>query len=424
MIEGRQSSLYNHFEEYELQSCRAIKSRLMGVLALKLTWQDPRDSRKRYYQLMHLDYSEYGIDEYLEFECVPEDPSYADTRSMMQARWNNFINVMGESPANISAACMLRLIESALTLAGDNIDREYDTDENASFRSYAIRRIDMMRDVLRQRGITADDCTESESIHQLSASGLNHYGSINYFLMRLLDRDFPAASYLSRISVDELRTSPLASHGSQSLMRNSIKRIPEKDNPRYKDRLRMYNCRMTTLSRDGYYHVTLSIWLDGGRGSKDAKVAAIDIGSMTLLSDYEAAIQVSQEEYITVFDFESDFISEFDPAYIGLLARADSTPCENGILYTIYNETNSHVEKSEYRLNEDVFGYALVSINNEIILMSPNFSGITALDESILLSPYAPFTALKGRFKLEHPIFHTLCHLAGLRFDDMVEQDE
>ena len=424
VIEGRQSSLYNHFKEYELTSCRATVSRLMGVLAIKLTWQDAVDARRRFYQIIHLDYSEYGIDEYLEFECIPGEPDYSELRSLVQEHWNHFINVLGSAAVNISAPCMLRLLESALVLAGDDVEREYDTAENVEFRSYALRRLGMMCDVLGERGITADSCSEPEAIETVSESGIGQYASINYFLMRILDRDFPAASYLSRIPLDALKSSPLASHGSQSLMRNSIKRVAERDNPRNGDRLRMYNCRMTTLAPAGYYHVTLSIWLDRGRGARDARVADIDIGSMTLLSDYEAAIQVAQSEYISVFEFDEDYMPEDDPIISGLLARADHTPCRNGLLCTIYNETNNHVEKAEFRLNDDVSGYALLSSRNELILMSPEFSKITALDDAMAFSTYSPHIRVKGRFNMENPIFHALCHTPGLSFDDLVETED
>ena len=80
VIEGRQSTLYNHFKEYELAYCRATTSRLMGVVALKLTWYKAGDTSSRYHQIMHLDYSEYGVDEYLEFECEPGREDYSETK--------------------------------------------------------------------------------------------------------------------------------------------------------------------------------------------------------------------------------------------------------------------------------------------------------------------------------------------------------
>ena len=424
VVEGRKSSLYNHFAEYELVSCRATETRLMGVVALKLSWQDPSDAKKRFYQIIHLDYSEYGIDEYLEFDCLPESKDYAELRSSVQDRWNQFINVMGGSALSISASCMLRLLDSALELAGEDREREYDTEENIIFRRQTIKRLSMMREVLESRGISSDACSVLDSIDAVSVKNIAQYGTVNYFLMRLLDRDFDASSYLSDIPRDELEASPLASHGIQSLMKSSISKVPRKDDPRIEERLRMYNCRITTLSRDGYYHISLSIWLSGGMNSRDAIVKGIEIGSMTLLSDYEAAVLVSQGEYITVFDLKREMMPDFDPGYLGPLAHAYSTPCENGILYTIYNDTNEHVEKAEYRLSDDVYGYALLSIRDELILMSPELDKITMLDEAVMFSAYTPYIMVKGRFRVDSPLFHTLCHTQGLSSDDLLEPVE
>ncbi|MBR2674269.1 MAG: hypothetical protein IKE52_02275 [Mogibacterium sp.] len=424
IIEGRQSSLYNHFSEYELASCRATRTRLMGVVALKLTWRDAEDFRKRFYQIIHLDYSEYGIDEYLEFDCIPGNDDYAELREEVKLRWNHFIDIMGGEAVGITPSCMLRLVESALAYAGDDVEREYDNEENQDFRRYAIRRLDMMREVLESRDIKADDCDSLNAIAAVSAPNLGQYATINYFIMRLLDGDFEAAAFLTDIPMNELKNLPLAAHGAQTLMQNSIARVSKKDNPLAGDRLRMYNCRLTSLSKEGYYHTSLSIWLDGGMTSRDASIADIDIGSSILLSDFEAAFQVSQTEYITVFDCKDEMLDGFDIRRINMMGRADPTPCENGWLFTIYNETNSHVEKPEYRLNDDVYGFALLSLTGEFIVMSYDLIRISALDESILFSIYSPYVTVKGRYRLDNPTFHTFCHTAGLRFDDLVETDD
>ena len=424
VIEGRQSSLYNHFKEYELAYCRATTSRLMGVVALKLTWYKAGDTSNRYHQIMHLDYSEYGIDEYLEFECEPGREDYAEVKEAVKTRWNNFINVIGEAPININAACMLRLIESALPLAAEGRQREYDTEENVEFRRYALRRLDLMKEALAERGISSDACSSIEAIDRVSVRNLGQYATINYFLMRLVDADFEAAAYLSDISEDELRNCLLAEPGVQTLMRNSITRLGKRNSPNAPDKLRMYSCRLTTLAKNGYYHTSLNIWLGGGRTSRDAVVADIDIGSMTRMSAYESAMQIVQPEYITVFACKDTMLNGFDARHISHLAKAEQSPCENGWVYTIYNQTNTHVEKSEYRLGEDVYGYALLSIGGELILMSHNLTNISMLDDAAVFSMYSPYLSVKGRYRLDNPIFHTLCHTPGVIFDDLVEPDE
>ena len=89
LVDGRLSEYYNHFGDYRLVSCQATDTRLMGVVALKLTWRGKEKSRSHYYQVIHLDYSEYGIDEYLEFECIPGTDTYVDNKEEMNYHWNH-----------------------------------------------------------------------------------------------------------------------------------------------------------------------------------------------------------------------------------------------------------------------------------------------------------------------------------------------
>ena len=113
-----------------------------------------------------------------------------------------------------------------------------------------------------------------------------------------------------------------------------------------------------------------------------------------------------------------------DARHISQLARAEQKACENGWVYTIYNQSNTHVEKSEYRLGDDVYGYALLTIGGELILMSHDLSRISMLDDAAVFSIYSPYLSIKGRYRLDSPVFHTLCHTPGVLFDDLIEPDE
>ncbi len=202
LIHGKQSVKYDHFREFDFESCRAVCTRLMGVVALKVTWRGMADRRERMYQVIHLDYSEYGIDEYQEFICTPGNEDFAEKKEEMTALWNHFVSVMGGQLESIDEACMLRLIEDALPLASEDVSREYDSEENREFRSYARLRLGLMQDALNCRGITSADCSSRDAIETTSPLRLSAYETINYFIMRLVDSDFAAASYLSSMKTD------------------------------------------------------------------------------------------------------------------------------------------------------------------------------------------------------------------------------
>lgn len=423
LIYGKKSPRYDHFRDYEFASCRAVATRLMGVTALKVTWRGRTDRRAHFYQVMHLDYSEYGIDDYQEFECTPESADYADRKTEMNGLWNHFISVMGGDVVSIDAPCMLRLISSALPLAADDADREYDNDANREFREYALMRLGFMRDALACEGITDADCGTEDAIDTISPLRRSSYETINYFIMRLVDRDFDAAAYLSTIAKGSLAESELAANGIQTLIRCDIDRSTVKRDPPADGKSFPFRCRITTLGRDSYYHSSFVIWLSGNHRSKNPLVTDIKVGSVIKLSSYEAAIQVSRPEYITVFGCTDSMLNGFDSANIGPLANSVAQAVPNGWLYTAYKGTNSHVDSPKYRLGDDVYGYALLSIGGELVLMSNELRSISMLDDAAIFSLYSPFMSTRGRYRLDSPVFQTLCQSPGAMFEDLVEPE-
>lgn len=424
LIYGKQSEKYDHFKEFDFESCRAVCTRLMGVVALKVTWRSKADRRERLYQVMHLDYSEYGIDEYQEFICTPGSEDFAEKRESMNALWNHFVAVMGGIVDGIDAACMLRLIEDALPLASEDISREYDTEENKAFRAYARMRLGFMQDALNCEGITSADCSTRDAIETTSPLKLSTYETINYFIMRMVDCDFAAASYLSSMSMDDMRDCDLTGPGVQTLVKCNIEKSDRKhDIPA--DRFSFpFRCRLTTLAADAYYHYTLVIWLNGNHRAKNPTVTDIKVGSVLKLSDYEAAIQISRPEFLTVFSCKDDMLNGFDSKYIAPFANSTQTAVPNGWLYTAYKGDNSHVDTASYRLNDDVYGFALLSIAGELVLMSNDLRYISMLDDATIFSMYSPFISTKGRYRLDTPVFQTLCGAAGVMFEDMVEPED
>ena len=421
IIEGRLSDRYNHFAEFDFVSCQATETRLMGVVALKVTWRGKEKPRARYFQVIHLDYSEYGIDEYLEFDCTPGTDMYKQNKEDMNYYWNHFTGVMGGDVVNISPSAMLRLIEQALPLAGKDMDREYDDHQNEEFREYAINRLEMMRSELELAGITSDMTSMEDAMLAVSEKKLGPCAVINYFLMRLVDHDIAAAAMLSTLSEEEIANSELAEPGIQTLIKSSIRRSNVKTDPPADGSSHPYRCKITTLGRRGYYHSTFVIYLDGDYRSRDSRVTQLDVGTVLKLSEYESAIQVARREYLTVMQCPDEILDGFDGRYIAPLAGVDPTIVPNGWLYTIYRKDNSHVNKTEYRLGDDVYGYALLTIGGELVLMSNEMTNINMIDNATLMSMYAPYLKVKGRYLIETPIFHTLCHSQGAYFEDLIE---
>ena len=421
IIHGKKSIRYNHFEDFDFVSCRAAATRLMGVVALKVSWRSREDRRSVLYQIIHLDYSEYGIDEYREFECIPGDPGYSENKQEMNDLWENFVAVMGGEVIGIDAPCMLRAIESAMPLAQEDVKREYDDDENREFRAYARLRIGYMTDALSARGITSADCSLRDAIETLSPAKLSAYETINYFVMRIIDRDYDAAATLTSMDRDRLPGIELADAGIQTLMRCDISKSDRRRDPSPDGVSYPFRCRITTLAPGGYYHASFVIWLSGSRRSTNPLVTEIRTGSVIKMSDYEAAMQINRTEFLTVFRCADSMLNGFDPKYIGPFSHSVPSAVPNGWLYTAYKGSNSFVDSPHYRLDDDVYGYALLSVAGELVLMSHDLRNISMLDDATIFSLYSPFIETRGRFRLESSVFRTLCQAPGVLFEDLVE---
>jgi len=423
LIYGKRSVRYDHFRDCDFESCRAVCARLMGVVALKVTWRSREDRRSRLYQVMHLDYSEYGIDEYQEFICTPGESDYGEKKEEMNGLWNRFVSVMGSDTKDIDASCMLRLIEDALVLAAEDAPREYDNDENREFRSYARLRLGYMQDALNCRGITSADCSSLNAIEEVSPRKLTALETINYFIMRTVDCDFAAAEYLSTMDPEALRNTGLSDAGIQTLIKSEIEVSNKRKDPPDDGSSFPFRIHITTLAKDAYYHSTFVIWLSGSLRTTNPVVTDVKLGSVIKLSEYEAALQISKAEYLTVFDCKDEMLTGFDPKYIGPFANSTATMMPNGWLYTAYKGNNSHVDSSSYNLNDDVYGFALLTIAGELVLMSNDIRSISMLDDATIFSLYSPFISTKGRYRIDSPVFQTLCRASGALFEELVEPE-
>ena len=147
------------------------------------------------------------------------------------------------------------------------------------------------------------------------------------------------------------------------------------------------------------------------------------MGSVIKMSDYEAAMQIERPEFLTIFDCKDSMLEGFDSRYIGPFSHSSPVAVPNGWLYTAYKGSNSFVDSANYRLDDDVYGYALLSIGGELVLMSHDLINISMLDDAAIFSLYSPFISTKGRYRLDSSVFRTLCQAPGVLFDDLVEPE-
>lgn len=437
--EGKKSDKYNNFNDLILESIEVSSSRLMGVLAMRIIWSKDANKNFKYYQVMHLDFSEYGIDEYSEFDCTDESAESYTNYGAMEYLWSHIIKPLGSDIIKIPYEIASLLIEKAKSIANSDINREFDNSENIGFRAMAVSRLELMKESILAR--KTSECSENynphdksnkqqgyikthinnmnECISPVSEHHLSENGVINYFIMRLVDKDYDAATYLSDLERAELEKNITSTAGIQTLLKNNIEKIDT------------YTFRgsAVTLSATSYYYYTYNIELRSKQQSDKEKcnndsylVKDFSVGTAYKLSSYEAAMQLDRAEYISCFDCADSIMDNFDGRMISFLNGIDPKPVRNGWLFTIYRDDNSHVNKSKYFMNDDVYGYAILSISGEFVLMSNYLDNITSMERRLITSMYSPYITPTGRYEIEDSIFQTFCETGSAVFKNLIDE--
>lgn len=428
VVTGRHSRRYNHFREYVFDKCIATNTRLMGVVALNLTWHSRTNNKHILRQVFHLDFSEYGIDEYIEY--------YNDTDLLMLSTcsdyrefkegWEETSKGLGGKHVKIPLAIAVRLIEMALEINEKYYTRhEPDIQE---FRLGAIERFKLMKEAYLEGPEFTDEYSDEDVIRAVSLNKLSVHETINYFIMRLVDGDMDAVRTVTTIPAEKLEEMSVRQHDIMTLSRNKIKKIKDSDaiseitSALQLKVITQYRC--TTLCEEdygeGYRFIRSVVTLESARGMKDSKVIDFEITHDSAISDFEAAMLLKKPEYITVYKITVPY-DQFDLDESPMAANSLLSPTNNGLLCTLYNQDNLHLNSRDYYLEGDVYGYYLITIRGELVIMSSEIVKISVMENDLQYGMLAGKLDLVGRYKFESQVFKNFTDFTGALFEDIIK---
>ncbi len=415
VVEGRLSANYNSFKGYKLASVRATNTRLMGVVALLFEWRATGKNPYRLYQIIHLDYSEYGIDDYYEFMSTEEDLSNDKNYRDMERAWEKMTSAMGAKISKIPVEYALKLIDLAIAVYQRGKLYTFGKDPHKRFRVDAAKEVDMMKEYLGLEDALTPTLAAYEKV---VPKKLSTYEVINYFLMRLADRDYSVLPLLTDIDVEDLSATKIPRHGLQTLMKNSITPIDEEAG--------IYESTFVTLGAEYYYGIA-RFTLDGSARDADGaecynrKIIDFEILHFTRLSAYEAAMQTTRSEFITVYDLGDDLLESFDIGTLRFFENSIYEPVLNGFMYTLYNKDNSHVDNPDYWLNDDIYATALMSMGGELVVMSYIEKKADNVEKQLIFYVRNRIIRLKGRYEIGNQVFKTLCDAPGAKLKELIK---
>jgi hypothetical protein len=341
-------------------SARLTNTRLMGVVGVSVCWEledNVRDTRL--YQFFYLDYEEMGYDTY---EEVLGDES-EETLSEVEAIENRLMGGLGGELRNITEKELRTLIQDYIF-----INRKAGIMDPPAGRTEHILTGDIIESVAEQNTLMDKECEAIVNDHQL----------INYFIMRCVGNDLPAARYLTSDFVD-LRD--FRNFGASTLVLNSAElESSEMRTGRDKGSFttgKFYLVKSLIENDKGAYHMESEVEVEA------MKVRSFAMISLDRITDAEVNFMTRRDEYVSLMDLDTD-PAELSKDRVEILRKAQETPYPAGRLFLIFNPDNDHVKEQVYRIYDDVFGMCFVTDFGELILASFRRENLHVMEKALL----------------------------------------
>lgn len=355
-----------NIKEKRFVSSYVTNTRLMGVLGMYIHWELPEDDEHHdYHQFFYFDAEEYGFETY-------HSVLGNDLNRIVEIE-NTLIGGLGgeQIPITMREAQFLFQEYSHINLKlGIPFPDGYD--------EYAF---------LMGNSITLT-AAETEALMEKQCVTLHSpYEALNYFLMRCFGKDFSAAGYLASHKVN-LELFP--DYQAATFCKNSIDagKAPGE-----------YLCESLIETEDNYYLTVTSLTLDHMRISTFERISSFKV------SPSEAALMLSRSEFVCAYEMVCG-PDEFTKDSSRLASTSMVTAHDQGTLFMIFHENNSHVDKREYRINEDILGMYYVSHFGQLITAAYTLDDTRRLETDLSTSTLGRKLIPVARYEFREPILY------------------
>ncbi len=382
VIKGKKNQPKN--EKLTFTEAWVTNTRLMGVLGLRIRWQDKEG--KSFYQFFHLDAEEYGIDDYIGLYEVTMDQVRVTTLQMMGGLGGIFVPVTKRE---------VRYLLS--TFAQKN--RQY----KIPFPQFEWEYIFLLKE---KQPLTKEEiknlwdriCEKINSPNQL----------INYYLMRAFGMDKEGMLYLS--TREDIDYNPVRT--SSTLLKNVIEKVEEEGAVSY--------LTESVIDAGSHYRMVLSeIKLDSN--SAGYKVSDVQIKSSMYITDTEASFALNKKEYLLIYDVKD--MGELMRQMDFQKPQAMKHGHENGYLYTEFNPTNAHVDSKIYYLNSDVYAVYYMTIADQLIVATYVPQRLEQLLNYFESPRFKNILDLEERIDLEHSVLYEFVNSEYGNFYDFLDEE-
>ena len=357
-------------------------TRLMGVVGLYICWKNESEDEELvtdFHQFFYFDAEEYGFETYKSSVGGDLDDIRAIESALLGGLGGKKVQVTEKEACYLVQDYVRMNRRLGIPLPGEQKEYQFILNKEIALSPMERRRI----------------------FNKMSDNIVSDFQVVNYFLMRCFGHDFFAAKYLTdgRVAVEIHPEYPMA-----TFCKNNIELC--------EDREGTYICK-SLIEFNGTYHLVVS-----EVDVEDLTVVGYKKHSGMKISSAEAAMLLARAEFVTLYNLLTDDAEFIDESIVEFTPNNMLTLHENGKMYLIFNEDNSHVNRQEYRLNADVYGMVYVSESGQMILASYDLENIMKMEKDLTQNPLAGYLVLESKYEFKEPILYEFVHSG---FDDFEE---
>lgn len=373
-----------NYEKYRFIGGSVTDTRLMGVLGLYLHWTLTLDSGEPedLYQYYYYDIEELGLDSIKLY-------SFKDVRSAYVALKASF-GGLGARMVAVNEKEARYLVNSFIE---ETKRRKQPLPPEVSELGFITHR--------------AVHLSEDELVtlqRKMCTPVVTDYGIVNYYLMRCFGKDEEGAALLRSRDALPSDFEDVSMEKHATFLKNSV-RVSEDFS---------YISESLVESGNSYSIVVSELRLQNNTVCSARRLFVMPISVM------EASLILTSSEFVSVFEIISQ-MDRFDRDFSSLSIGTTKTEHETGTMYMCFKPDNSHVEKSEFRLADDIFAIFYVTDYGQLIVGTYSMEDMISVSKLLSEKETAADICLTSKYNFAQSVIYEFAQSDYTDFDDFVD---
>ena len=381
----------NKDAEYTYVDGCVTDTRLMGVLGLHLHWKyliSGQEDYRHLHQYYYYDIEEIGLDSLKVYDFDDEAAALLAEKAAFGGLGAAMVPVTEKEGRYLVCSFIDGTKKKGQPLPKEAADLSFILDDPVSLTDSEMSELN------------SKICTEIHTSNEV----------VNYYLMRVFGKDKEGADLLKKEGVPEDRFEDVSLPKHATFLQNRVDSFVDDEGKQ------SYLAESLTESDNGYHICVSELELDGKKVISAKKISEMSI------STAEASLLLSTDEYVSVFEIETD-MDYFDIAFAAFAVGMTKTSHETGEMFMEFNTNNKHVEKKLFRLSDDVFAIYYSTDFGQLIVGT--YSPLTAtLAESKLMQIFGQDLVCTGRYHFAQSVIYEFALSGYDDFDEFISSIE